>query len=79
MRVAITIPQMGASIDRARILRWTKSVGEQVADLDPLVEVETSKAVFEIEAEQAGRLVEILHSSGTFPIQTVIGYLETDG
>lgn len=79
MKVAITIPQMGASIDKAKILRWTKAVGERVADLEPLVEVETSKAVFEIEAEHSGRLVEILHASGTFPIQTVIGYLETDG
>jgi pyruvate dehydrogenase E2 component (dihydrolipoamide acetyltransferase) len=79
MRAEIIIPQMGANIDRAKILRWTKAVGDRVEDLEPLVEVETSKAVLEIEAECSGTLAEIVHATGTFPIQTVIGYIERDG
>jgi pyruvate/2-oxoglutarate dehydrogenase complex dihydrolipoamide acyltransferase (E2) component len=77
MRAEIRIPHMGANIDKAKILRWRKTVGERVEDLEPLVEVETSKAVLEIEAECGGTLVAIVHASGTFPIQTVIGYIET--
>jgi pyruvate/2-oxoglutarate dehydrogenase complex dihydrolipoamide acyltransferase (E2) component len=78
MRAEIIIPQIGANIDEAKILRWMKAVGERVDDLEPLVEVETSKAVFEVESECSGTLVEIVHQSGTHAVQTVVGYIETD-
>ena len=40
--------------------RWLKSVGDIVAEGEPLLEVETEKTVVEIEAAASGRLVEIL-------------------
>ena len=79
MRAEIIIPQMGANIDEAKILRWMKALGERVEDLEPLLEIETTKAVFEVEAECSGKLAEIVHETGTFAIGTVVGYVESDG
>ena len=78
MKVDIVIPQMGANITEGKIVRWFKKPGDKVQDLDPLYELETSKASFEIEAETAGTLLEIVHESGTFPPLTVVGYIEAD-
>ena len=78
MKVEIVIPQMGANIAEGRIVRSLKKHGEKDRHLEPIFELETSKATFEIEAESAGTLAEILHESGTFPPLTVVGYLEAD-
>lgn len=59
-RVLVEIPRVGLVMETARLLRWLKSVGDTVAQGDPLVEIETEKAVVEIEATVAGRLAEIL-------------------
>ena len=77
MKVEVIIPKMGANITEAKLLRWFKKPGETVQDLEPLFEIETSKAVFEVESEYSGTLVEILHTTGTFKENAVIGYMET--
>jgi pyruvate dehydrogenase E2 component (dihydrolipoamide acetyltransferase) len=51
---------VGLVMETARLLRWLKSVGDTVTPGDPLAEIETEKAVVEIEAAVGGRLVEIL-------------------
>lgn len=78
MKEAVIIPKMGANIDEARLLRWLKQPGDRVEDLEPLFEIETQKGVFEVESELAGTLAEIVHESGTFKENDVIGYLETE-
>ena len=56
---------------------WLKEIGETVAKGDPLVEVETEKAVLEMEALDSGVLVETISGVGTeVPVGAVIGYLE---
>jgi pyruvate dehydrogenase E2 component (dihydrolipoamide acetyltransferase) len=58
---------------------WLKELGESVAKGDPLVEVETEKAVLEMEALDSGVLVEIISGVGTeILVGAVIGYLETE-
>jgi len=47
-------------METARFLRWLKAVGDTVAPGDPLAEIETEKAVVEIESAVAGQLVETL-------------------
>ena len=47
-------------METARVQRWLKDVGDNIAQGEPLVEVETEKTVVEIEAPVGGRLVEIL-------------------
>ncbi len=59
-RAAVEIPKIGLVMERVRITRWLKGVGEVVKMGEPLLEVETEKSVVEIEAAVSGRLEQIL-------------------
>jgi sugar O-acyltransferase (sialic acid O-acetyltransferase NeuD family) len=50
---------MGPNDDRARLVRWLRTPGEHVRRGQPVCEVETTKAIAEIEAESDGYLVQI--------------------
>jgi pyruvate/2-oxoglutarate dehydrogenase complex dihydrolipoamide acyltransferase (E2) component len=54
------MPQFGESITQARIVRWLKKEGESVQEVEPLVEMETEKAVFAYESPFRGKLTKIL-------------------
>jgi pyruvate dehydrogenase E2 component (dihydrolipoamide acetyltransferase) len=58
--VAQEIPKVGLVMEEVRVVRWLKSVGDGVVAGEPLLEVETEKAVVEIEAAATGRLSQIL-------------------
>src|SRR6185312_3541802 len=45
---------------RSQLLRWLKSVGEPVAEHEPLIELETDKVTVEVASPAAGVLAEIL-------------------
>jgi pyruvate dehydrogenase E2 component (dihydrolipoamide acetyltransferase) len=59
-RVAQEIPKVGLVMEEVRVVRWLKSVGDAVVAGEPLLEVETEKAVVEIEAAATGHLSQIL-------------------
>jgi 2-oxoglutarate dehydrogenase E2 component (dihydrolipoamide succinyltransferase) len=54
MPVEIHVPELGESVNDATVGRWLKSEGDEVKAGEPLVELETDKINFEVEAEQDG-------------------------
>jgi 2-oxoisovalerate dehydrogenase E1 component len=62
--VALIMPNQDLTITEATILRWLSQEGEAVAKGQPVVEVETEKAVSQIEAPADGILVEKLAQPG---------------
>ena len=64
MPANIVVPEMGESIVDARIAKWLKKEGDQVAVGEPLVELETDKVDVEVAAPQAGVLSSIAHKDG---------------
>lgn len=79
MRTPVEMPKLGYDMERGRISAWVKQVGDQVSRGEVILEVETDKATVEVEALAEGRLVEILHDSGTdLPVGEVIGYLDDE-
>jgi pyruvate/2-oxoglutarate dehydrogenase complex dihydrolipoamide acyltransferase (E2) component len=80
MRVPIELQQLGPDFTSGFIVDWLVAVGDAVVPGDELVEVETEKITVQMEALNAGVLVEIVHEAGEeVPVGTVIGYLETAG
>ena len=55
----VKLPQTAEDISESVIVFWHKLPGSEVKTGDVLVEVQTEKAVFEIEAEESGILTEI--------------------
>jgi 2-oxoglutarate dehydrogenase E2 component (dihydrolipoamide succinyltransferase) len=77
----IHVPELGESVADATVGRWLKQEGEAVKSGEPLVELETDKINFEVEAEQDGVLESIAKGEGeTVNVGEVIGTLgEGDG
>ena len=81
MAVEIHVPELGESVADATVGRWLKQEGETIKSGEPLVELETDKINFEVEAEQDGVLESIAKGEGeTVNVGEVIGTIgEGDG
>ncbi|MBB1596606.1 pyruvate dehydrogenase complex dihydrolipoamide acetyltransferase [Achromobacter sp. UMC46] len=77
----IKLPSVAADTSGGNLHQWLKKEGDKVAVGDALAEIETEKAIVEINAEHAGVLGRILVQAGaaSVPINTVIGVLLADG
>ncbi len=64
MATNIVVPELGESVVEARVAKWLKQQGDQVAAGDPLVELETEKIDLEVSADRAGVIGEIKHQEG---------------
>ena len=78
--VEIRIPQLGEGLQEARIVRFLKQSGDAVKQDEPIYEMETDKAVMEIESPAGGVLEDWeAKEDDVLPIGAVIGRLNTDG
>ena len=80
MPVEIHVPELGESVADATVGRWLKQEGEAVKSGEALVELETDKINFEVEAEQDGVLESIAKGEGeSVNVGEVIGTIGEDG
>jgi len=77
----IHVPELGESVADATVGRWLKQEGDAVTSGEALVELETDKINFEVEAERDGVLESISRGEGdTVTVGEVIGTIgEGDG
>jgi pyruvate dehydrogenase E2 component (dihydrolipoamide acetyltransferase) len=69
----VVMPRLSDSMEEGTVLAWMKSIGDEVAVGDELVEIETDKANMVYESDVAGTLTEIVAEEGaTLPIGEVI-------
>ncbi|MCR9220127.1 MAG: 2-oxo acid dehydrogenase subunit E2 [Alphaproteobacteria bacterium] len=59
-----TLPDLGEGLQEAEVVAWHVAPGEHIAADQPLVSVETEKAVVEIPAPRAGRVKALLAEVG---------------
>ncbi len=62
--IRVIMPQVGQDIPTAIIVEWKKQANDPVAQGEVIAVVESDKATFDVEAEQAGVLLEVLHGEG---------------
>lgn len=60
MAVHLELPQLNETMLEAIVVRWLKQEGDMVARGEPLIEVETDKAISEVTAAASGRLLKVL-------------------
>lgn len=58
------MPALGMAQDTGKVLRWIKVEGESVLAGEPILEIETDKAVVEIEAPASGVLARVSAQAG---------------
>ena len=59
----VRLPDLG-EIDEVTVVKWLKTEGEALEAGEDLVEVETEKTAFVIEAPRAGRLHRVIKHEG---------------
>ena len=80
MATDVILPALGMSQDTGKIVQWLKAEGQQVAKDDPLVEIETDKAVVEVVAQADGVLTQIRAAAGDdVPVGQVIATILAPG
>src|SRR5216110_429269 len=76
-QVPIIMPQLGESIAEATIVDIKVKPGDEVADDQEIIEVETNKAVMGVTTPCKGKIGRItVEIKETYPVGTVLGYVE---
>ncbi|MDR7927592.1 dihydrolipoamide acetyltransferase family protein [Acidithiobacillus thiooxidans] len=76
MKNPITMPVLSDTMQTGRLTRWNKSVGDAIKKGEAVAEVETDKAVLDVEAFADGFLAGPLAATDTdIPVRQVIGYI----
>jgi pyruvate dehydrogenase E2 component (dihydrolipoamide acetyltransferase) len=64
MAVAIRLPDMGTNVEECKVLSWRIKPGEAVKRGDVLADIETDKAVAELESTGEGVLLQVIVKEG---------------
>jgi pyruvate/2-oxoglutarate dehydrogenase complex dihydrolipoamide acyltransferase (E2) component len=76
-QVPIIMPQLGESIAEATIVDIKVKPGDEVADDQEIIEVETNKAVMGVTTPCKGKIAEVsVQLKETYPVGAVLGYVE---
>lgn len=78
-KLPVIVPQLGEGVRQARIVGTLKKAGDRVEKDEPLVEVETDKAVHVIESPATGIVGEWHASTGSVPVGTVLTWIMAEG
>ncbi len=65
MKFEFRLPDLGEGIAEAEIRSWLVGEGEQIKEHQPVVEVETDKALVELPSPRAGRVVSLDSPAGS--------------
>lgn len=76
MIIEIKVPAVGESITEVTVGQWIKEDGDLVEMDEPICELESEKATFELTAEISGRLHKMANTGDTLEIGAVICKIE---
>src|ERR1700749_4889884 len=79
MAYEFKLPDLGEGLTEGEIARWLVAEGQEIAEDDPLVEIQTDKATVEIPSPAAGKVARILVAEGdVVPVGTVLVVIGED-
>ena len=80
MEVEFHLPSLGADMESATLTEWLKKPGDRVRHGEPLVTVETTKGLIDIESYDDAQVLEHLVQPGNkVPVGAVLARLEVKG
>ena len=78
MALEIKVPTVGESISEVTLVKWLKNEGEWAERDEVIAELESEKATFEINAEQAGAVKQLAKEGDTLAIGDIVGSIDTE-
>ncbi len=80
MATAIIMPRQGQSVESCILVEWLVARGDAVSEGQPVANIETDKATFEVEAPEEGTVLDLFFEPGDdIPVLTNIGAVGADG
>lgn len=80
MAISVVMPALEMAQETGKLLAWRKKEGDIVAKGEPLLEIETDKAVVEIESPAGGILAGVKsHEGAVVPVGEVIAWIVAPG
>ena len=80
MAISVVMPALEMAQETGKLLSWRKKEGDAVKKGEPLLEIETDKAVVEIEAPGDGILADVTaHEGAVIPVGETIAWLVAVG
>ncbi|MGF7232254.1 2-oxoglutarate dehydrogenase complex dihydrolipoyllysine-residue succinyltransferase [Arachidicoccus sp.] len=76
--IEIKVPTVGESISEVTLVKWIKHEGDLVNRDEPIAELESEKATFELNAEEAGKLSIIANEDDVLQIGDLVAKIDTD-
>ncbi|HUZ39740.1 MAG TPA: biotin/lipoyl-containing protein [Streptosporangiaceae bacterium] len=77
MSTEVVMPRMGETVDEGTVNVWHRSLGDQVTEGEPLLEIGTDKVDTDIPAPATGTLTQIkVAVDETVPVGTVLAVIE---
>jgi pyruvate dehydrogenase E2 component (dihydrolipoamide acetyltransferase) len=73
------MPSMGMYTEEGVLTAWLKAAGARVAMGEPVAEITTEKATFEIPAPEKGALHPVAAIGTTLKVEALMGYILQDG
>src|SRR5689334_8797778 len=74
--IEIKVPTVGESINEVTLVKWLKQDGDYVNRDEVIAELESEKATFEVNAEQAGVLKTVGKEGDTLNIGDVLAQID---
>ncbi len=76
--IELKVPTVGESISEVTLLKWTKNNGDFVERDEVIAEMESEKATFELNAEEAGELTQVVKEGDVIQIGDIVATINTD-
>src|SRR5690349_1521078 len=74
--IDIKVPTVGESINEVTLLKWNKKDGDYVERDEVIAELESEKATFEVNAEQAGVIKTAVNEGDTLKIGDLLASID---
>lgn len=76
--IELKVPTVGESISEVTLLKWVKNSGDLVERDEVVAELESEKATFELNADEAGELKQVAKEGDVLKIGDVVAAINTD-
>ncbi len=80
MAAELKVPKLGMDMEEAEIVRWIVEEGAEVEKGDPVLEIDTDKVAYEIEANAAGTIRSLKGAAGEkIKVGATLAYIASPG
>lgn len=79
MATEIKMPKLGMAMQQGIVTKWLKEDGATVKEGEPILEIESEKITYQIEAPASGVLHRVAQEEETLPVGAILGYIAAPG